>query len=92
MVSRKEEIALKLLEKRESSILAPKREELPVVVADANLGLNSAQVAERMEKGYANINIDPPTKTVKQIVRDNLLTYFNFVFFFLAGCIIAVGS
>lgn len=55
-------------------------------------GLTSAQAAERSDNGYANIPVEPPTKTIGQIIRTNLLTYFNIVFFVLAICIIAVGS
>ena len=47
---------------------------------------------ERISLGYANTAIEPPTKTVKQIILSNTLTYFNLVFFLLAAAIIAVGS
>ena len=56
------------------------------------IGLNDLQVAERRDNGYANVPIEPPTKTLGQIIRTNLLTYFNIVFFALAACVIAVGS
>ena len=55
-------------------------------------GLSTAEATRRLVNGYANTAIEPPTKTVGQIVKTNLLTYFNLVFFALAACIIAVGS
>ena len=71
---------------------APVHRRVEAVYAAPETGLSAAQAAERLENGYANVAIEPPTKTVGQIVRSNLLTYFNIVFFILAGCIIAVGS
>ena len=56
------------------------------------MGLTAAQAAERVRAGYANTSVEPSTKTVGQIIAGNLFTYFNLIFFFLAGCIIAVGS
>ena len=55
-------------------------------------GLDSRQVAQRLQNGYANVAVEPPTKTLGQIIAANVFTYFNLVFFVLAGCIIAVGS
>jgi len=71
---------------------APLRRVITEVCASPEKGLTAAQAAERLENGYGNIAVEPPTKTVGQIVRSNLLTYFNIVFFLLAVCIIAVGS
>lgn len=60
--------------------------------APLETGLTAQQVLERMENGYGNEPVEPPTKTVGQIVRSNVFTYFNIVFFLLAICVIAVGS
>ncbi|MCL2125607.1 MAG: HAD-IC family P-type ATPase [Oscillospiraceae bacterium] len=65
---------------------------LPRVEAPINRGLSSEQARERLENGYANVKPDSAEKTVGQIFKDNLLTYFNLVFMLLAMCIIAVGS
>ncbi len=46
----------------------------------------------RFENGYGNEPVEPPTKTVGQIVRTNVFTYFNIVFFILAICVMLVGS
>ena len=66
--------------------------DVPEIDALPELGLTAGQAAERTENGLANIPVEPPTKTVGQIIRSNVLTYFNIIFFALAACIIAVGS
>ena len=76
--------------KKKTSV--PARQKLEVVWADPAVGLSKQQVAERVAKGYANTPVEPPTKTVGQIIAGNLLTYFNLIFFFLAACIIVVGQ
>ena len=65
---------------------------MDVVCADPNEGLNSGQVRERERAGYMNTPINPPTKSIRQIVLSNVFTYFNIVFFILAAAIIFVGS
>jgi len=47
-------------------------------------------VRERTDAGWTNAPVDPPGKTVKQIVLSNIFTYFNMLFFLLALCVIAV--
>ena len=56
------------------------------------LGLTAQQASERLEAGYGNTPVESPTKTVGQIIKSNILTYFNLVFFVLAGFVIAVGA
>ncbi len=46
----------------------------------------------RIKAGYSNVMVDPPTKSVRQILFTNICTYFNLVFFILAGCVVAVGA
>lgn len=65
---------------------------LPRVEANYQQGLTSQQAAERRQNGYHNVYMTPPTKTVAQIIRANVFTYFNLIFFILAGCIFLVGS
>ena len=55
-------------------------------------GLTDAQVRIRLENGYANTIPEDTSNSVKQIFKSNILTFFNLLFFILAGCIIAVGS
>ena len=63
---------------------------LPVLEASPAAGLSSADAALRAEMGYRNDPVEPPTKTVKQIIASNTLTFFNFIFLLLAVCVIAV--
>ncbi len=62
------------------------------IEAHPEYGLTSAQAKERLENGYANISPDSPEKTVGQIFKDNIFTYFNLIFFILAFLIILVQS
>ncbi len=55
-------------------------------------GLTSAEVEARRRQGKVNHPPESPTKTVGQIVRDNLCTYFNLVFVVLAVMLASVGS
>lgn len=55
-------------------------------------GLTSSEVEARRRQGKVNHPPESPTKTVGQIVRDNLCTYFNLVFVVLAAMLAAVGS
>lgn len=55
-------------------------------------GLTAAEVQARRAAGQTNQPPESPTKTVGQIVRDNLCTYFNLVFVILAVMLAAVGS
>ena len=55
-------------------------------------GLTSAQVNERMAGGWDNKPVESPTKTVKQIIYSNVVTYFNILFFIIAFALILVGS
>ena len=64
----------------------------PVYEADPLSGLTAQQVQERIRSGCSNTPINPPSKTVAQIISSNIFTYFNLIFFILAAFIIAVGS
>ncbi len=63
-----------------------------VFAAPPDTGLSSAQARERMEAGWSNAPVEPPSKTVSEIIISNVFTYFNCIFFILAACVIAVGS
>lgn len=56
-----------------------------------DLGLTSAQARARTEAGLFNRDIDPPTKTVKQIILSNVCTYFNLVFTTIAVLVLLTG-
>lgn len=55
-------------------------------------GLNDIQVQERIEKGWTNYVVESPEKSSKQIVKDNIFTYFNLIFFVLSILLIIAGS
>lgn len=60
--------------------------------ADIRYGLNSDQVNEYFENGWSNEPFEPPSKTVPEIIKSNLFTYFNLVFAILAALLILAGS
>lgn len=60
--------------------------------ADIRYGLNSDQVNEYFENGWSNEPVEPPSKTVLEIIKSNLFTYFNLVFAVLAALLILAGS
>lgn len=55
-------------------------------------GLTSQQVQEHRLHGWTNRSVDPPSKTTKEIVHENIFTYFNLIFAVLAVLLILVGS
>ena len=55
-------------------------------------GLNQEQVYERVRAGLSNKPVDPPSKSIREIVFSNVFTYFNFVFIIIAILLILVGS
>ncbi len=55
-------------------------------------GLTSAQVRQRVQAGQVNTPPDSPTKSVRRIVLENLFSFFNLIFYVIAGFLIAVGS
>ncbi len=42
--------------------------------------------------GWTNKAVDPPSKTTKEIIHDNVFTYFNLIFVVLAVLLCIVGS
>ena len=71
---------------------AQSRRSVPPASADPAQGLTSAQAAERAAAGYANTPVEAPTKTEKQIIRENVFTFFNLIFVVLAVCLALVGD
>ncbi len=46
---------------------------------DIKKGLTKKEVEERFSNGLNNFNDAPKTKTIPQILKDNIFTYFNFL-------------
>lgn len=65
-----------LLSKKEKAQPAPLLN-LTRFNARANEGLSSAQVQERVDKGYVNKTVKKFSKTYRSIFRDNICTFFN---------------
>ena len=59
---------------------------------DYRKGLTSQQVQEHRLHGWVNRAVDPPSKTTREIVHENIFTYFNLIFTVLAVLLILVGS
>ena len=55
-------------------------------------GLTDEQVNERIAEGKVNADENPNTRTYKQIVRENTLTFFNFLNLVLLVLVLMVGS
>ena len=58
----------------------------------AHQGLTAAQVEERRQQGLTNKQENHISKSVGQILRDNLMTFFNLINLVLAVLVLAVGS
>lgn len=55
-------------------------------------GLSDIQAAQRTRQGFVNGTDEIRTKSIAQIVRDNLITFFNILNCILAGFVLSVGS
>lgn len=55
-------------------------------------GLTDEQVNERIAEGKVNADENPNTRTYKQIIRENTLTFFNFLNLVLLVLVLLVGS
>lgn len=60
--------------------------------ADISSGLSQEQVQERIDSGWTNEMVTEESKTVGQIIKGNLLTYFNLIFAILAILVVVAGS
>lgn len=59
---------------------------------DYRRGLTSEQVQERIKDGYTNVSVESSSKTVKDIIHENVFTYFNLIFTVLAILLCIAGS
>lgn len=55
-------------------------------------GLTQEQVRGQIEEGNVNVNENPNTRTYKQIILENSLTFFNFINAVLLVMVLLVGS
>ncbi len=64
---------------------------MPENKTDIINGLSEKDVATRVEKGLINGDFNIPSKSIKQIFKDNCLTFFNFLNVILALFIVLVA-
>lgn len=68
------------------------RQPVTRLTPDPALGLTSEQAHHRMRAGWHNLTKEQLSKTEGQIIRDNIFTFFNFLFFGLAFCLFMVRA
>ncbi len=66
--------------------------QIPVLNADVNEGLSQDEVRLRQLNGLRNITPPSNTKSEKQIVKENVFTFFNLIFIVLAAALLLVLS
>ena len=91
-IARKKAAPRKKTKVKESRQTSVTRVEVPPVQAHPEQGLTMEQVRQRTEGGWANLPVDSPTKTEKQIIKENCVTFFNLIFLVLAVALALVGS
>ena len=62
------------------------------VETNAETGLSTDEVEERIQNGFVNQTNQGSTKTVKRIIFSNLFTFFNLLNFLIAGWLLSVGA
>lgn len=60
--------------------------------ADPEQGLTKEQIRERFEQHADNFKVESSTLSVSEIVKSNVFTYFNLVFFIIAVLLTIVGA
>ncbi len=78
--------------KAQASAEQPVRKKIVRYEPDPHIGLTKEQVLEHREAGWDNRSVDPPSKTVREIIRSNVVTYFNLIFLLLAILLFLVGA
>ncbi|MCD8148604.1 MAG: HAD-IC family P-type ATPase [Clostridiales bacterium] len=70
----------------------PERIPVNVMETDIWMGLSDEEIARRKSGGWDNRADESPAKSVREIIRDNVCTYFNLIFVILAVLLCAVQS
>ena len=79
-------------QKKEAEELTDERQPIRRIQTPVELGLTDELVAERIDAGWDNRSVAPPSKTTKEIIKSNCLTYFNILFLILAVLVVCVQS
>lgn len=56
------------------------------------LGLTEKEVADRREKGLVNVQVDMASRSIKEILRSNIFTFFNMINIVMAFFVLLVQS
>ncbi|TFE19526.1 HAD family hydrolase, partial [Ligilactobacillus salivarius] len=62
------------------------------ITPDADYGLTDKQVEKYKKNGWSNETVKPPVRTAKEIVAENIFTYFNLIFLILTLLLCLVNS
>lgn len=62
------------------------------ITPDADYGLTDKQVEKYKKNGWSNEAVKPPVRTAKEIVVENIFTYFNLIFLILTLLLCLVNS
>ncbi|RKM62457.1 HAD family hydrolase [Butyrivibrio sp. CB08] len=57
-----------------------------------NVGLTQAEAKALYDQGKGNVQIENIGKTTKDIIRENIFTYFNLIFFIMAVLLVISGA
>ncbi|MBQ7401224.1 MAG: UvrB/UvrC motif-containing protein [Lentisphaeria bacterium] len=77
---------------RKRKIEPPHRTPVEVIDPDPELGLSWAQAEERVQAGWANGMLPGASRSEREIILGNCLTFFNFVFVALAVILMVGGA
>lgn len=81
--------------KRTNAAPSPRQTErrpYPNLRVSPEQGLSSEQARQLLADGWGNTPVEAPTKSDKEIIRENIFTYFNLIFVVLAVCLFLVGD
>ena len=62
------------------------------VITIIQYGLESSQVRELTSRGKVNVQVDRTAKTTKDIIKENVFTYFNLIFLIISLLLIVAGA
>ncbi|MBQ9593151.1 MAG: cation-translocating P-type ATPase, partial [Lachnospiraceae bacterium] len=65
---------------------------MPRLFPSAKEGLTSEQVDALTAAGWYNAPVESPSKSIGEIIRSHVFTYFNLIFVIFAVMLISVGS
>ena len=70
----------------------PAETEYGQAAADRAGGLSEEEAMRRLSDGLSNVQVNPDEVTLKDIIRENVCTFFNLIFLVIAVFLCVVGS